>query len=106
MLVLSHEEVAMEGDSADTMRAAILDRYGPPEVVRIAKVPRRPARGGELLVRVLAAPVTFGDARIRGVHDSSFDLDDIVEAHRRVETGHKRGNVIVRPCKDPAEEGP
>jgi hypothetical protein len=31
------------------------------------------------------------------VHDSAYDLDAIVDAHRRVDTGHKRGNVIVRP---------
>jgi NADPH:quinone reductase-like Zn-dependent oxidoreductase len=68
MLMFSHEEVAMEGDSAGTMRAAVLDRYGPPEVVRTAKVPRPRVRRGELLVRVLAAPVTSGDARIRGAH--------------------------------------
>jgi NADPH:quinone reductase-like Zn-dependent oxidoreductase len=40
------------------------------------------------------------------VHDSSFSLDGIADAHRRVETGHKRGNVIVLPCEDPTEEGP
>lgn len=56
----------MEADSVGTMRAAVVDRYGPPEVVRIATVPRPPARRGELLVRVQAAPVTSGDARIRG----------------------------------------
>jgi NADPH:quinone reductase-like Zn-dependent oxidoreductase len=61
-----HEEVAMEGDSAGTMRAAVLDRYGPPEVLRVATAPRPPARTGELLVRVLAAPVTSSDARVRG----------------------------------------
>lgn len=33
---------------------------------------------------------------IRAVVDSIFDFDDIVEAHRRVDTGRKRGNVIVR----------
>ncbi len=31
------------------------------------------------------------------VYDGVFDLDDIVEAHRRVDSGHKRGNIIVRP---------
>ena len=48
------------------MRAAIVDRYGPPEVVHIAEV-RRPDPGNrEVLVRVDAAAVTTGDARIRG----------------------------------------
>lgn len=31
------------------------------------------------------------------VIDRVYDLDDIVEAHRRVDTGHKVGNIIVNP---------
>lgn len=48
------------------MRAAVVDRYGPPETVRVTSIPRPSAGAGELLVRVLAAPVTSADARIRG----------------------------------------
>jgi NADPH:quinone reductase-like Zn-dependent oxidoreductase len=33
---------------------------------------------------------------IRPVIDRTYDLADIVEAHRYVDLGHKRGNVIVR----------
>ncbi len=49
-----------------TMRAVVVDRYGPPEVARVAEVPRPSPGRGEVLVRVLAAAVTSGDARIRG----------------------------------------
>lgn len=48
------------------MRAAVVDRYGPPGVVRIAEVPQPVPRAGEVLVRVRAAAVTAADARIRG----------------------------------------
>ena len=48
------------------MRAATVDRYGPPDVVRIVEVDDPAAKPGELLVRVAATPVTSGDARIRG----------------------------------------
>jgi NADPH:quinone reductase-like Zn-dependent oxidoreductase len=47
------------------MRAAVVDRYGPPEVVRITAVARPVPAGDEVLVRVVAAAVTSGDARIR-----------------------------------------
>lgn len=47
------------------MRAVVVDRYGPPEVARVREVPRPVPRTGEMLVRVVAAPVASGDARLR-----------------------------------------
>lgn len=47
------------------MKAAVQDRYGPPEVVRIAEVPKPVPGAGEILVRVLAGSVSSADARIR-----------------------------------------
>jgi NADPH:quinone reductase-like Zn-dependent oxidoreductase len=47
------------------MRAAVVHRYGPPEVVRVAEVPRPVPADAEVLVRVEAAAVISGDARIR-----------------------------------------
>lgn len=47
------------------MRAAVVERYGPPEVVRIREVPDPEPRRGQVLIRVHAAAVTSGDARIR-----------------------------------------
>ncbi len=42
------------------------DRYGAPEVVRVAEVARPRPRTGQVLVRVRAAAVTSADSRIRG----------------------------------------
>ncbi len=43
--------------------------------------------------------VLLGDlatkGEIRPVIDRRYPLDDIVEAHRYVDNGHKRGNVVV-----------
>jgi NADPH:quinone reductase-like Zn-dependent oxidoreductase len=41
------------------------------------------------LLRLVAA----GELTV--VHDQIFALDDIVEAHRRVDSGHKVGNIVV-----------
>jgi NADPH:quinone reductase-like Zn-dependent oxidoreductase len=49
-----------------TMRAVAVDKYGPPDVARVVEVPRPSPRKDEVLVRVVAAAVTSGDARIRG----------------------------------------
>ncbi|HWM06439.1 MAG TPA: NAD(P)-dependent alcohol dehydrogenase, partial [Actinophytocola sp.] len=48
------------------MRAAVADRYGAPDVVRVAEVPQPTPRAGEVLVRVRAAAVTSADSRVRG----------------------------------------
>ena len=47
------------------MLAAHVDRYGPPEAIRIASGPIPTTRRGEVLVRVAAAAVTMADARLR-----------------------------------------
>lgn len=47
------------------MRAVVVDRYGPPDVAVLRDLPRPEPRPDEVLVRVAAAAVTSGDARIR-----------------------------------------
>lgn len=47
------------------MRAAIVSRYGPPEVVELVELPDPVPAPGEVLVRVRATTVSSGDARIR-----------------------------------------
>lgn len=48
------------------MRAAIVEHYGPPAVVRVVDREPPTPRRGQVMVRVRAAAVTSGDARIRG----------------------------------------
>ncbi|WP_278237000.1 NAD(P)-dependent alcohol dehydrogenase [Isoptericola sp. AK164] len=48
------------------MRAALVQQYGPPDVVRVADVSAPTPGRDEVLVRVRAAAVTVADARIRG----------------------------------------
>lgn len=47
------------------MRAAVVTRYGPPEVVEVLDRPDPVARKGQVLVRVHVAAVTSADDRIR-----------------------------------------
>jgi NADPH:quinone reductase-like Zn-dependent oxidoreductase len=48
------------------VKAAVVERYGPPEVVSVVDVPDPVAGKGQLLVRVRATTLNSGDARIRG----------------------------------------
>jgi NADPH:quinone reductase-like Zn-dependent oxidoreductase len=47
------------------LKAAVYRRYGPPDVIRIEDVPTPDPGRNELLVRVRAASVSAGDARLR-----------------------------------------
>jgi len=53
---------------APTMRAAVQDRYGPPEVVHVERVPRPAPAAGEVLIRIRAASVSQTDAHARAAH--------------------------------------
>jgi NADPH:quinone reductase-like Zn-dependent oxidoreductase len=49
------------------MKAAVCERYGPPEVVQIREVPTPAPASGEVLIRAAATTVNSGDARVRAL---------------------------------------
>lgn len=49
------------------MKAAIYDRYGPPEVVEIRDVAKPVPAGNEVLIQVVASTVTSGGCRARSL---------------------------------------
>jgi NADPH:quinone reductase-like Zn-dependent oxidoreductase len=63
------------------MRAVIHDRYGPPEVLRVADVERPVPDDDEVLVRVYATTVTRGDAM--GVRSAEYRFTRLMTGIRR-----------------------
>jgi NADPH:quinone reductase-like Zn-dependent oxidoreductase len=49
----------------ETMRAAVVTRYGAPEVIALQTRPVPRCGPGDILVRVRATTVSSGDARVR-----------------------------------------
>ena len=70
------------------MRAVVHDRYGPPEVLRVADIPRPVPKEDEVLVRVDASTVTRGDAiRVRSVEYAFTRLFTGIRRPRRTVAG-------------------
>ena len=63
------------------MRAVVHDRYGPPEVLRVAEVERPVPNDDEVLVRVHASTVTRGDAM--GVRSAEYRFTRLFTGIRR-----------------------
>jgi NADPH:quinone reductase-like Zn-dependent oxidoreductase len=63
------------------MRAVVHDRYGPPEVLRLAEVERPVPKENEVLVRVQASTVTRGDAM--GVRSVEYRFSRLFTGIRR-----------------------
>ena len=56
------------------MKAAVRDRYGPPEVVRVAEVDKPVPKDGQLLVRVRATTVNRTDCGVRAAKPFIYRL--------------------------------
>src|SRR6478672_10043613 len=98
------------------MRAAVVERYGPPEVVHITEVPTPVPGDRDVLIKALATTVNSGDARVRalrvpsGLHVAmrlklgltkpkqpilGFELAGQVEAVGRAVTRFQPGDRVV-----------
>ena len=77
------------------MRAVVHDRYGPPEVLRVAEVERPVPKEDEVLVRVHASTVTRGDAM--GVRSAEYRFTRVftgIRRPKRTSTGTEFAGVV------------
>ncbi len=108
------EDFTTKGDRYDFILVAVGDRVGPPSKAdcRAAMAP-----GGAYVSvdqgrpKMLTADLVLlkrlaEDGRLRPVIDRRYDLEQMAEAHRYVDEGHKRGNVVVTVTRGRAGSGP
>lgn len=99
------------------MKAIVQDRFGPPEVLRLADTDLHEVGADDVLVRVHAAALNpadwhilparqnrqellavtglIQDGKLLPVVDRTYPLAEAVEGLRTLEQGHARGKIVV-----------
>lgn len=68
-----------------TGKARVATGYGSPEVLQFQEVKKPTSKPNEVLVKVMAAAATC-----KGILS-----EKVAEAHHYIDSGHKRGNVVI-----------
>ncbi|WP_129677059.1 NAD(P)-dependent alcohol dehydrogenase [Candidatus Chloroploca sp. Khr17] len=77
------------------MKAVVFTEYGSPDVLRLQEVPRPTPKENELLVRVCATPVNYGDLTARNFANSAFNMPALLYLPARMAFGWNRPKINV-----------
>ena len=77
------------------MKAVVFTEYGSPDVLKLKELPRPAPKENELLVRVRATPVNYGDLTARNFAGSEFNMAALLYLPARLSFGWNRPKINV-----------
>ena len=77
------------------MKAIVFTEYGSPEVLHLAEIPRPTPKENEILVRVRATPVNYGDLTARNFANSEFNMPALLYLPARLAFGWNKPKIQI-----------
>jgi NADPH:quinone reductase-like Zn-dependent oxidoreductase len=80
------------------MKAIVIARYGPPDVLQLKEMEKPAPKDNEVLVRVRATPVSFGDRLVRdlkGISPAKFHMPFLFWLIAKIYFGFRRPRIAI-----------
>jgi NADPH:quinone reductase-like Zn-dependent oxidoreductase len=77
------------------MKAAVYEKYGPPDVLELKEVPKPVPRDNEVLIKIFASSVGFGDLMVRNIKNSKFYMPEPLWLPVRLIFGFRKPRIKI-----------
>lgn len=77
------------------MKAIVFTEYGPPDVLHLQEIPKPAPKENEILVRVYATPVNYGDLTARNFAASQFNMPALFYLPARMAFGWNKPKTTI-----------